>query len=97
MHNRRYVSNFYPRARVKWNYLRFYTGTNSINTPISCIVVIKMYFSKPYTGMALACAIEETMMNSHPDASIPNMRWVCSYQHCLVMIGEIAPSEYSFG
>lgn len=70
-------------------YLRFYTGTNSIYTPVSGVIVVQMNFSKSNTRVPLPSPIKETMMNCYPNASITNMSGVCPNKHCLVMLCKV--------
>lgn len=48
-----------------------------------------MNFTKPETRMPLPSSIKETMMNSHSDASIINMRRIRPNQHRLIMLPKV--------
>lgn len=69
------------------------TGTNSINSPVSGVIVIQMYFSISNTWMSLSSPIKKTMVNGHSNTSITNMRRVCSNEHGLVMWWKVTPNK----
>lgn len=69
--------------------LCFYTGTNSIYAPISCVVVIKVDLAKSKSRMPLPCSIKETVMNGNTDTSICDVATICSDKHCFVMHCEV--------
>lgn len=71
------------------NHLRFYAGTNSVYIPISGVIIIQMNLSKSNSWLPLPSPIKETMMNSHPNASVTNVRRVCSNEHSLVMLCKV--------
>lgn len=52
-----------------------------------------MYFPKPKSGMSLPGPIKETMVDCHPDASVPNMSWIGSNEHGLIMGRKVAPES----
>lgn len=81
------------RSAQVQSYLRFYTGTDSIYTPIPGVIIVQMNLPKSQTRLPLSCTIEETMVNSHPNASIINMRWIRSNEHCFIMLCEITPAH----
>ena len=74
-------------------YLGFYTCTNSINVPVSAVVVVQMNLPKSKTRMPLPSSIKKAMGNSHLNAPIPNMRRVCSNKHCLVMLSKVTSGD----
>lgn len=80
---------------MMYYHLRFYTGTNSVNIPVSHVIIVYMYFGKSNTRVPLPCPIKKTMVNGYPNASISDVRWICSNEHCLVMLCETAPENSS--
>lgn len=70
-------------------YLGFNTCTNSINSPVSGVVVVQMNLPESKTRLPLLGSIKKAMVNGHPYAPIPHMRRVCSYKHCLVMLSKV--------
>ena len=43
--------------------------------------------------MPLSGAIEKTMVNCDPNASIINVGWIRPNEHCFVMLGKMTPAQ----
>lgn len=87
------MKDHYPfpskRKKERHIYLGFYTCTNSINVPVSSVIVIQMNLPKSKTRLPLPSSIKEAMVDCHSDAPISYMSRICSNEHCLVMLSEV--------
>lgn len=71
-------------------YLRFDSGTDGVNGPVTSVVVEEMDFCEANARVSLTCTVEETVMYRNSYASVRHVTCVRSYQHGLVVVHEMA-------
>ena len=73
--------------------LSFDAGSDSIDGPVTSVVVEEMDFCEANTRMSLTCTVEEAVMNRNSYASVRHVTWVRADQHCLVVVHEMASNH----
>lgn len=73
--------------------LSFDAGSDSVDGPVTSVVVEEMYFCEANTRVSLTCTIEEAVMNRNSYASVRHVTWVRADQHRLVVVHEMASTH----
>jgi hypothetical protein len=74
---------------VKSVYLSLNTGTDGVNCPSSCVVIVEVHFPKAQTWMPLFCSIKEAVVNCNANTAVTHVLWIGPYEHCLIVFTEM--------
>ncbi|WVZ88699.1 hypothetical protein U9M48_035186 [Paspalum notatum var. saurae] len=73
--------------------LRLHAGAHGVDAPPAGVVVVQVHLAEAQPRVPLPRAVEEAVVDGHPDAPVADVRRVRADQHRLVVPREVAPAD----